>query len=232
MNTSLIAPDLRTKRPCLIELRFSKFNQVREFFIDTENDELKNYLGDLLSSVQQNKSSLSEVILSYLQNDERFKVELFDFYKEVLMYFNPNQGLVIDTSEILCRCFGITRNEVQNLISNGAKDLLTITNLTKAGGGCGSCAVDIRPMLKGQGSERKIPEVTFLNMKKEKVAGKSPVDFLREDLFPFTDKLNDIDVEGLVGNHLYVVGDEDSESSLKLKDFLAQKDKTISLFFI
>lgn len=232
MDSSLIAPDLRTTRPCLIELRFSKFNQVREFYIETSNDELKSYLSDLLTSVMQTKASLIDVLLKYLENDSRFNLELFDLFKEVLFFFNPNQGMIIDTEKTLCRCFGISYNEVRDLIANGAKDLLTITNLSKAGGGCGSCVADIRPMLESTSSERKIPEVTFLSLKKESVANKRPIEFLKEDLFPFISDYSDIEIEGLVGKHLYVIGDEDGPSASKLRGFLKEQDEEVSLFFI
>ena len=38
MNTSLIAPDLKLSSPCHLELIFSKYNHVTEFFVESEDD--------------------------------------------------------------------------------------------------------------------------------------------------------------------------------------------------
>ncbi|POB14760.1 MULTISPECIES: (2Fe-2S)-binding protein [Pseudomonadati] len=232
MNTSLIAPDLKINDPCRVELRFSKLNEVREYFVESDDSALKDVIMTILEKTKNTKSQLILEIEKALSENSSHSLELFSFFKEVLNYFSPNQLMAIDTTNTLCRCFGVSRQEVAALIERGASDPLTITNLSKAAGGCGSCLADIVPMFKSNREEKVIPAVTFNGFKKDKIAGKRPYQFLLEDIYPMVEKLGKISVEGLIGHHLYVIGDEQTPEAQDFISKVSSLDSQLSVFFI
>ncbi|MFG1492207.1 (2Fe-2S)-binding protein [Halobacteriovorax sp. GFR7] len=232
MNTSLIAPDLKINNPCRVELRFSKLNEVREYFVESNDSSLKEIIVSVLEKAKSSKSQLLNEIEAALVENTGQSLELFSFFKEVLSYFSPNQLMAIDTENTLCRCFGVSRSEVAALIERGASDPLTITNLSKAAGGCGSCLSDIIPMFKTSREEKVVPSVTFNGFKKDMVAGKRPYQFLLEDIYPLAEKLGGISVEGLIGHHLYIIGDEEAASAKEFISTLTALDSQLSIFFI
>ncbi|EPZ51328.1 2Fe-2S iron-sulfur cluster-binding domain protein [Bacteriovorax sp. BAL6_X] len=232
MNTTLIAPDLKINNPCRIELRFSKHNEVREFFVESDDCSLKELIVKTLERAKNSKSQLLIEIEDTLRQNAQKSLELFSLYKEVLSYFSPNQLMAIDTENTLCRCFGVSRSEVAALIERGASDALTVTNLSKAAGGCGSCLSDIIPMFKTSREEKVIPAVSFNAFKKDMVAGKRPYQFLLEDIYPLAEKLGGISIEGLIGHHLYIIGDEEAMSSKEFVSQITAQDSELSIFFI
>ncbi len=47
---------------------------------------------------------------------------------------------VDDHSALICKCFGITENQIREAVRvNGLKEVREVTNFTKAGGACGKC---------------------------------------------------------------------------------------------
>ncbi len=47
---------------------------------------------------------------------------------------------VDDHSPLICKCFGITENQIREAVRiNGLKEVKDVTNFTKAGGACGKC---------------------------------------------------------------------------------------------
>lgn len=232
MNTSLIAPDLKITNPCRVELRFSKLNEVREYFVESDDSSLKELIMNILERAKSSKSQLLFEIEDALAQNSGLSLELFSLFREVLNYFSPNQLMAIDTENTLCRCFGVSRGEVAALIERGASDPLTITNLSKAAGGCGSCLSDIIPMFKTSREEKVIPAVTFNGFKKDMVAGKRPYQFLLEDIYPLAEKLGGISIEGLIGHHLYIIGDEEAASSQEFVSHITALDSELSIFFI
>lgn len=209
-------------------MRFNKFNVLKEYYVESSDSTINTVLNDALAT----KLPLVEYLESKFNDKTLDQIELFTLFKGVLNYFYPNQGLVIDTDNLLCRCFGVSRASVKDLIDNGASDLLTITNISKAGGGCGSCIVDIRPMLKSKSTQTTIPAVTFNSYKKETVAGKRPWQFLKEDLFPLAEQLGNITIEALIGDHLYIIADEASDEAKKFLTFVNDADSNVKVFFI
>lgn len=231
MTTALIAPDLKLQAPCHLEFRFNKLNQVKEFYCGSEFEEFRDYLCGVIDRAKKSELSILDFIKTEL-NKGPFGPELYCVFTGLFTYFYPNQTYSIDTENMLCRCFGVSRHEVTGLISGGAKDLLTITNLTKAGGGCGSCLADIRPLISGKNNELDIAKVTFQNYKRDLVANKRPYQFLKEDLFPFVSTRKSIKIEGLIGHHLYLEGDENSTDAKEIISFVKSQDENINIFFI
>jgi NifU-like protein len=53
-----------------------------------------------------------------------------------------------DEGRIVCYCFGITEGKIRKVIrENNLRTVEDVTNYTKAGGGCGSCIVEIESIL-------------------------------------------------------------------------------------
>jgi NifU-like protein len=68
-----------------------------------------------------------------------------------------------EDSEIVCECFGVTQNEIEEAIRhNNLTTLEQVTDYTKAGGGCGTCHERIESILEtllgftGVGRERDV----------------------------------------------------------------------------
>lgn len=68
-----------------------------------------------------------------------------------------------EDSEIVCECFGVTENEIEEAIHhNHLTTLEQVTDYTKAGGGCGTCHERIESILQrilGQAAVGHEPEV-------------------------------------------------------------------------
>ena len=68
-----------------------------------------------------------------------------------------------EDSEIVCECFGVTENEIEEAIHhNHLSTLEQVTDYTKAGGGCGTCHERIESILQrilGQAAVGHEPEV-------------------------------------------------------------------------
>ncbi len=64
--------------------------------------------------------------------------------------------------EIVCKCFGVTDRKIKRVAAESKlRTVEDITNFTKAGGGCGDCALKIEGILKEVWDEKKvIKEVT------------------------------------------------------------------------
>ncbi|EQC46094.1 (2Fe-2S)-binding protein [Bacteriovorax sp. Seq25_V] len=144
------------------------------------------------------------------------------------------------TDELLCRCFGVMKNDVLKVINEGAQDLLTITNLTKASGGCGSCKSDIVELMTLRGL--RSPEVhleglgidaeAFSATKKakyprEKIMELTPLEFLATHIFPMGKEEN-FEVLGLVENNLYIKADS---MVLRLEEFIKENNLKLTTFY-
>ncbi len=54
-----------------------------------------------------------------------------------------------DEGRIVCHCFGVPEGLIKKaIVENDLKSVEEITNYTKAGGGCGSCIMDLEEILK------------------------------------------------------------------------------------
>jgi bacterioferritin-associated ferredoxin len=94
---------------------------------------------------------------------------LFDLIEEY-------KGMIaLEDERLLCRCFGITSNQVQKILrSNPDLSVQDITDQTNAGGGCTSCSSDIEKIVE---SFKFKNSVEFVNPSK-RILGMTPVDFL------------------------------------------------------
>ncbi len=55
---------------------------------------------------------------------------------------------VDDHSPLICKCFGITENQIREVVRlNGLKEAKEVTNFTKAGGACGKCKAQIQDII-------------------------------------------------------------------------------------
>jgi len=154
--------------------------------------------------------------------------------------FNASYVSLRGDDALLCRCFGVMRDDVAKAIKNGASDLLTITNLTKASGGCGRCKSDIVELMTFAGVVAPpqdlvsfgIDTESFSATKKAKYArenilGLTPVEFLSTHIFPMSHELN-FEVLGLVENNLYIK----AESMVAtLEEFIKEHDLKITTFY-
>jgi NifU-like protein len=71
--------------------------------------------------------------------------------------------------EVICNCFGVTRNEIERVVrENDLKTVDDVTNYCKAGGGCGACKPRIEEILTAAREEMRRaasatkPRLTFL----------------------------------------------------------------------
>lgn len=53
--------------------------------------------------------------------------------------------------DVICTCSGTTREQIIELIENGADNLDRLSRITGACSGCGACDTDILEILAGQG---------------------------------------------------------------------------------
>ncbi len=66
-----------------------------------------------------------------------------------------------DHSALICKCFGITENQIRDSIRiNGLKTTKEITNFTKAGGACGKCKTQIEEIIAHElGNTKPLAEI-------------------------------------------------------------------------
>ncbi len=66
----------------------------------------------------------------------------------IAYYRGENGGKRTLEGEVVCKCYGVTENEIRRVaLENDLHTLEEITNYTKAGGGCGLCHDRIREIL-------------------------------------------------------------------------------------
>ncbi len=60
---------------------------------------------------------------------------------------------------IVCLCEGVTSREIDAAIRAGATTVRSVARTTGAGTNCGSCACDLKAMLRCRGSELPAAEI-------------------------------------------------------------------------
>ena len=66
----------------------------------------------------------------------------------------------VEGGEIVCQCFGVTDRKIKRVVrENNLHTVEDVTNFTKAGGGCESCAPDIEKILKDIWAEKVVEAV-------------------------------------------------------------------------
>lgn len=75
-----------------------------------------------------------------------------DALRNALADYYAKKGLQpppeMDTSPIVCHCFGVTENKIRNaILTYNLRTVDEVTTYTKAGGGCGKCKDEIQKIL-------------------------------------------------------------------------------------
>lgn len=90
----------------------------------------------------------------------------------------------MDSAQLLCRCFGVYKSEILNLVYDNPKiNLKEITGKLKAGGGCTSCLEDIKNLISEARQTYGIyPEHVKMSDRDKKllIDGKTPASLLLE----------------------------------------------------
>ena len=78
---------------------------------------------------------------------DAFSVALKDHREKSLSRFEGDSSLV-------CSCFGVSEDVLEKLLSSGrASTVSELTEITNAGGGCGSCLMILREMVESQSDQ-------------------------------------------------------------------------------
>ncbi len=61
------------------------------------------------------------------------------------------------SGDVVCKCYGVTEDEIRRVaIENNLHDVESITNYSKAGGGCGECKGKLQEILDDIGREKEL----------------------------------------------------------------------------
>ena len=222
------------------ELLIDTKSLLVEFSIIGVESEFRDIIISILK--KRLKTELSQTISASLMNELSSNVFYRSYWyyicEKVNFFLNPIPNNLLAIDDRICRCFNVSQKEIEDIIASGASDLLTITNLTKAGGGCTSCRTDIEALLgdKNVESIEEASEDAFVvtEQKREKILEMWPVDFLESKVFPLIDTYNkendgDAQVVQLIENHLYI---KSKNAIINLEDFLNLEVPSISLFYV
>lgn len=100
-----------------------------------ENEELRGELENELDEFPTERRHCAEICF------EALHAALADFRARQIEEFTGEKALI-------CTCFGVTEEEIENVIEKEAAATVgDVTRLCKAGGGCGSCRMLIQEML-------------------------------------------------------------------------------------
>lgn len=226
--------------PLFVELLINTKGKLVDFSVICEN---RDFQSDFISVLE---SGVEKEFLKFFNTESMSHLSSSPFYKfywwqlldEVEFFLNPDlsEFVKLDTSDLLCRCFNISRTEVLKAIQDGANDLLTMTNFNKAGGGCGSCQSDIVALFKEESkrvAEDETVEPTITKFKREKINGLWPSQFLMEKVFPIVEEFNRLENEEsevlqLIEDHLYI---RSNQKIIQLEEMLEANQTGIKLFY-
>ena len=122
----IAAADVVTER--LVGRRLTELHGLAE-------DELDPQQTGELEKFPENRSQCSELVLEALRD------ALADFRDHALEEFQGEKVLI-------CTCFGVSEETIEKCIAeNSIQMVADITDLCRAGGGCGSCRMLIQEML-------------------------------------------------------------------------------------
>jgi len=101
--------------------------------LNVTNQDIANYLGGLPEA----KMHCS------VMGQEALEAAIYNYRGIPLAVHADDEGALI------CSCYGVSDSRIRRIIiENGLTDAQQVTNYLKAGGGCGSCLVDIDDILK------------------------------------------------------------------------------------
>jgi NifU-like protein len=114
---------------------------------------------------------------------------------------------VILEGEVICKCFGVTRKEIEHVIKeNDLSEVDEVTNYCKAGGGCGGCKPDIAEIITEVRAEMK-PEAQNTPQRKMTIVEKVRLieETIEREIRPALQKDGgDLDFVDLAGNKVIV----------------------------
>lgn len=64
----------------------------------------------------------------------------------------------MDNNKVVCGCFNVTEQDLNNTIKNGAKSFEEVQAVTKVGTGCGKCTDSVKALVDDLLLKRKIDE--------------------------------------------------------------------------
>lgn len=229
------------------QIFFSFLYDVKDCLVDFQiegSDSQISSLNELFSSLL--RKNRFEINQHYLTSTNIDNVLLLNVISKILFEFSPvfselSKDSPTNIYNLICRCFGVSEQEIRSVIDRGATDLATITNLTKACGGCASCAGDIKLILKEKTNSTLIPiltpeeesalnvtQTTLAKIKREKIMGLWPVEFLKNHIIPMS-KEYQFEVVSFVENTLYV---KSENAVAELEDFIKQNNLSLVTFYI
>lgn len=224
-----------------IELLLNPKGKLEDFSVTGTQKVRDLFIALLELVVGKNFESLATPSLVYeVSDDQLVKTYWWQLLDEVHFHFSPVLSDITSQGNIkenfICRCFAVTEAEIKDAINQGAGDILTVTNMTKAAGGCGHCVRDIRSFIENsdsefilkQESDESENEKSIYKAKypRQRVNGKWPAAFLSHDLVPFLKNLNeesgaDFELMALVEDHLYIRTKASDSLRARLESFLA-----------
>ena len=95
------------------------------------------------------------------------------------------EGPHVDEGKIVCKCFGVTDEKIKRVaLENNLRTVEEVTNYTKAGGGCGSCILEIEDLLEEiwAGKEEEEPKVPEPPPKKRKLTNIEKINLIQETI--------------------------------------------------
>lgn len=84
------------------------------------------------------------------QTERKFAFVPLVLYRQLLkkLYYSSADMLAPRTGELICRCFGVMKEDLKNMLVHGEiTSLMEATDLTMAAAGCGSCQRDISDLI-------------------------------------------------------------------------------------
>lgn len=230
-----------------VELLIKPNGKLIDFGVQGEPRVRDIFISLLETIVGKSFASHSRVsnILQYSEN-QLIKTYWWQLLDEVYFHYSPalNNIVEIEKEKLICRCFNISESEIRKVIDQGAVDVLTITNISKAGGGCGNCVVDIKELLStddeglGNIAEQAEDEKSIFKAKypRVKINGLWPAQFLSEVIIPFLEEHNsktaqEWNVSALVEDHLYLRNSKNEEKHLELERYLISHEIDLKVFY-
>ncbi|OIQ17081.1 MAG: hypothetical protein BM556_12760 [Bacteriovorax sp. MedPE-SWde] len=233
-----------------IELLVNPKGKLEDFSVKGEETLTTLFTNLLESCVGKIFSQATSPADIYRYSDDQLvKSYWWQLLDEVHFHFSPSLTEVVNFAEedLICRCFNVSRNEIVDVINKGANDVLTVTNIGKAGGGCGNCVKDIRELL-GQAEdhidrpaedESEVKSVFKCKYPRVKIKGQWPAQFLRSTVIPFLNESNlnsseQWEVSALVEDHLYIKNNFEGTQMKcvsKLDDYIKSEEIDLKVFY-
>ncbi len=188
-------------------------NTLKNYRVDELHPDFKNYLESKFANLKLLKSDIFSYLMEQVFQEEVTdkKNLLFAIYESIKNEFDAEKLELRKDQFIFCRCFSVSKNQITSAIKEyDIYDMRTLTNATKAGGGCGSCVKevvkDFELHLFVDTIEQAESDICKVTRKEDKIRylGKEyfQAEFLTKFLFP----LEGVEILSLVDHHLYVKG--------------------------